>query len=160
MQDLILFKDVIAPIATIGLSLTAIAISWFFSREQARMAEAKLTFDVFGKRYEIYEATRSLIDRVKKQDHAGLHPTELRTLNLKIGEACFRFGESTQMFLNEVWTVSDRILLTRDRRQLLNESSDEAEWLALGKELSADEAKLAAMYSQLLPTFERAMGTH
>jgi hypothetical protein len=100
------FKDVIAPSSTIVLSVAAIAISWFFSDTQARLAKAKLHYDVFGKRYEIYEATRSLIDRVRKRDHAGLHPTELRALRLKIGEACFFFDRPTQMFLEEVLAVS------------------------------------------------------
>jgi hypothetical protein len=164
MPGIDLFKEVIAPISTIILSAAAIAISWFFSSAQARTAKAqihlaldKLNFDVFGKRYEIYEVTRSLIDRVKAQDRARLHPTELRALGLKLGEACFFFDKSTQMFLKEVWTVSDRILLTRDQRELVNPESDEERWLALGKQLSADNARLSEMYSQLLPVFEQAM---
>ena len=148
-----LVKDVIAPCATFAVAIAAIVISY----TQARTASAKLIFDVFGKRYEVYEATRELIDRVKGQHHAALHPTELRILYLKIGEACFFFDRSTQEFLKEVWAVSDRILLTRNRRKLLNESSDESEWLALGKELSADDARLSEMYGQLLTTFERTM---
>jgi hypothetical protein len=48
-------------------------------------------------------------------------------------------------------------LLTRDKRKELNVSSDEAEWLALGSDLSADDARLSKMYTQLLPTFEQAM---
>lgn len=140
-------------IATFAVAVAAIAISL----TQARTARAKLIFDVFGKRYEIYEATRSLIDRVKGQDHAALHPTELRALHLKIGEARFFFDRSTQAFLTEVMAVSERILLARDRRNLLNGSSDEAEWIALGQELSADDARLSEMYRQLLATFERTM---
>ena len=85
MSDSNLFKDVIAPSATIVLSFAAILISWFFSSTQARIADGKLNFDVFDKRYEIYEAARSLIDRVKKQDEQELHPTKLRALKLKIG---------------------------------------------------------------------------
>jgi hypothetical protein len=156
-----LFNEAIrslSAIAPIVISCAALAISWFFSSTQKRMADAKLNFDVFGKRYEIYEATRSLIDRVKKQEHAGSHPTELRALGLKLDEGCFFFDRSTQLFLKEVWTVSDRILLTRDRRKHLNESSDEVQWRALGEELSADEARLSEMYSRLILIFERAMG--
>jgi hypothetical protein len=149
-----LVKDVIAPCATFAVAIAAIVISY----TQARTASAKLIFDVFGKRYEVYEATRELIDRVKGQHHAALHPTELRILYLKIGEACFFFDRSTQEFLKEVRVVSERILLTRDRRKILDgRSSDEAEWLALGKELSADDARLSEMYGQLLTTFERTM---
>src|SRR5271169_206893 len=74
----------------------------------------------------------------KAQDRARLQPTELRALGLKIGEACFFFDRPTQMFLKEVWTVSDRILFTRDQRELMNAVTDEARWLALGKQLSAD----------------------
>ncbi len=90
MSTLIFLKDAV-PIV---LSFTAIAISWFFSATQARIANEKLNFDVFGKRYEIYEAARSLIDRVKSQDHAGLHPTELRALHLRMEEGCFFFINS------------------------------------------------------------------
>lgn len=157
MSDCNLFKDVIAPGSTIVLSFTAIAISWFFSRTQALTAKTKLDFDVFGKRYEIYEATRSLFDRVRKQDHARLHQTEFLALNLKISEAGFFFDRPTQVFLKEVWTVSDRVLLIRDQLEHVNRSSDEAKWSELGQELSANTARLSEMYSQLLPTFVQAM---
>jgi hypothetical protein len=161
MPDVDLFQEV-APISTIILSATAIAISWFFSSAQAGTAKAqkdialdRLNFDVFGKRYEIYEATRSLIDRVKTQDRARLQSNELRALNLKIKEGCFFFDKQTQMFLDEVWTVSDRLLLTVAQREQMNPESDE--WLVLAKKLSDDDARLSEMYSRLLPTFERAM---
>ncbi len=157
MSGFDLFKEVTTSFLPIILSVAAIAISWFFSFTQLRVAETKLNFDVFGKRYEIYEATRSLIDRVKSQDLAKLHPTELRALHLKIQESCFFFDRSTQDFLKDVLIVSDRILLTRDRRKLLDESANESEWRALGKELSADDARLSKMYAQLLPTFEQVM---
>jgi hypothetical protein len=150
-----IFKELVGPLSTFIPSIAAIYISWFISSTQTRWAEAKFSFDIFNKRYEIYEATRSLIDRVREQDHAKLHPRELRALHLKIGEACFFFDEATQMFLEEIWSVSDRILLTRDQRKLIDEGSDE--WLALGNSLSADDAKLSAMYSKLLPTFGRSM---
>lgn len=157
-------KDFAGPIATIVASGAALLVTWRFSSTQAMTAEAqkdialdKLNFDVFEKRYEIYSAARSLIDRVRKRDQASLHPEEVRGLYLKMEEACFFFDKSMRAYLNEVRTVSDQILLTRDQREDINVESDEAKWLTLGEKLSADEAKLSEMYSRLLPAFERAM---
>ncbi len=120
------FKDFAGPLATVFASLAALGVTWKFSSTQAKTAEAQkninldnLNFAVFDKRYEIYNATRAVIDHVKTRDRASLDP-EWRALNLKIGEGCFFFDEPTQAFLNEVWTVSDRILLRRDQLEQLN----------------------------------------
>jgi hypothetical protein len=157
-------KDFAGPFATVVASGAALVVTWRFSASQAKIAEAqkdialdKLNFDVFGKRYEIYLATRMLIDRIKKKDHASLHPEEVRGLYLKMAEACFFFDKPMQAYINEVRTTSDRILLTRDQRELVDERLDEATWVTLGKTLSGDEASLSEMYRELLPAFERAM---
>jgi hypothetical protein len=157
LSQLDLFREVIAPCSTLVLSIAALAISWSSSAVQSRLAEAKLDFDLFGRRYEIYHAARSLIDRVKKHDEEELPPAELRALGHKIEEARFFFDRPTQVFLREIWDVSDRIMSTRHRRWRLNGGSDEAQWLALGKELSIDDARLSELDRQFAPTFERAM---
>jgi hypothetical protein len=156
-------KDFAGPIATVLASAAALRVTWRFSSTQAETGEAqkdialdKLNFDVFDKRYEIYIATRAVIDHVKAKDWASSDP-KWRALNLKIGEGCFFFDEPTQAFINDVWAVSDRILLTRDQRELVNPESDEETWLDLGAKLSVDEARLSAMNSELLPTFKWAM---
>ena len=157
MSQLDLFGEVIAPCSTLVLSIAALAISWSFSVAQGRLAEAKLDFDLFGRRYDIYQAARSLVDRVKKHDEEELPPADLRALGLKIEEARFFFDRPTQDFLKEIWYVSDRIISRRHRRWRLNGGSDEAQWLALGKELSIDDARLSDLDRQLAPIFERTM---
>jgi hypothetical protein len=131
------FKDFAGPLATVVASAAALCVTWRFSSTQAKNAEVQkniafdnLNFLVFDKRYEIYNATRALIDHVKTRDRASLDP-EWRALNLKIGEGCFFLDEPTQAFLNEVWTVSDRILLTRDQLEQVNRESEEETWHAL-----------------------------
>jgi hypothetical protein len=157
------FKDFAGPLATVVASAAALCVTWRLSSTQSKTAEAQknialdnLNFVLFDKRYEIYNATRALIDHVKARDLASSDP-EWRALNLKIREGCFFFDEPTQAFLNEVWTVSDRILLTRDQLEQVNRESDEETWQALVAKLSADEARLSEMYGKLLPSFKHAM---
>ncbi len=53
-------------------SIAALAVLVvLFSVAHGRLAEAKLDFDLFGRRYDIYQAARSLVDRVKKHDEEG-----------------------------------------------------------------------------------------
>lgn len=166
MSTLDVFKDLAGPLATIIAAVAAVFVTLRLGLIQARIAEAqknialdKLKLDVFSKRYEIYTATRAVIEHVKRDDLASSDP-KWRTLGQKLGEGCFFFDEPTQVFIREVWTVSDRLLLTRDQRDILAESNND-EWLALGAKLNADNVRLSEMYSKLLPTFERTMAlTH
>jgi hypothetical protein len=152
-----LFREIIAPCSTLALSLAALAMAWSFSTTQGRLAEARLNFDAFDKRFQIYEAARALIDRVKRHEDAEARTNELRAFGMRIEQARFFLDPATQDFLREISVVSSRILAARDRRGSLEEGSDDEQWLILGKELSAYDAKLTELNGLLAPTFERAI---
>jgi hypothetical protein len=152
-----LFREFIAPGSTIVLSLAVLAIAWSFSDACRRLEQARLNFEAFDKRFEIYEAARVLIDRIKRHDDAEARAHDLRALDLKIEQARFLFDRPIQDFLREISIVCSCILTARDRRGRLKQDSDDEYWLSLGKELSAYDAKLTALNDQLAPAFERAI---
>jgi hypothetical protein len=151
------FREIIAPGSTLVLSLAALAIAWSFSAAHRRMIEAGLNFAAFDKRFEIYEAARTLIDRIKRHDDAEARANELRELGVRIEQARFFLDRPTQDFLREISIVSSCILAARDRRGRLKEGADDEQWLILGKELSAYDTKLTELNDRLAPTFEQAI---
>lgn len=151
------FREIIAPGSTIVLSLAILAIAWSSSAAYQRMEQNRLNFDAFDKRFEVYEAARVLIDRIKRHEDVEARMHDLRTLELKIEQARFLFDRPIQDFLREISIVCSCILTARDRRGGLKQGSDDEHWLLLGKELSTYDAKLTALNDQLAPAFEKAI---
>jgi hypothetical protein len=152
-----LFREIIAPGSTIVLSLAILAIAWSFSSACKRMERARLNFDAFDKRFEVYEAARVLIDRIKRHEDVEARAHDLRALDLKIEQARFLFDRPIQDFLREISIVCSCILTARDRRGRLKQSSDDERWLMLGKELSTYDARLTELNDRLAPAFEKAI---
>jgi hypothetical protein len=152
-----LFREIIAPGSTIVLSLAMLAIAWSFSGACQRMEQTRLNFDAFDKRFEVYEAARVLIDRIKRHEDVEARAHDLRALDLKIEQARFLFDRSIQDFLREISIVCSCILTARDRRGRLKQGSEDERWLMLGRELSTYDARLTELNDRLAPAFERAI---
>jgi hypothetical protein len=84
-----IIKDFAGPGATVIASGVAAWITWYFASWQAAtasravdIAHDRLRFDLFGKRYEIYEAARKAIEKM---------PDELNAIFLNFKESRFFF---------------------------------------------------------------------
>jgi hypothetical protein len=152
-----LFREIIAPGSTIVLSLAILAITLSFSGACRRIEQTRLNFDAFDKRFEVYEAARVLIDRIKRHEDVEARAHDLRALDLKIEQARFLFDRPIQDFLREISIVSSCILTARDRRGRLKQGSGDEQWLMLGKELSTYDARLTELHERLAPAFESAI---
>jgi hypothetical protein len=152
-----IFRKILAPSSILVLSLAVLAIAWSFSTAYRRLFEARLNFDVFDRRFEIYYAARALIDRVKSHEDVAARTSDLPRLGAKIEQARFLFDRPIQDFLREISILSSCILAARDRRGRLQQTSDEEQWLLLGQELSGYDARLTELSEQLAPAFEQAI---
>ncbi|MCR4377573.1 MAG: hypothetical protein NUV50_05710 [Rhodospirillales bacterium] len=107
------FKDFLQPLATIFAAIVAVCVTFYFSRMQARTAQRqvdiahdRLRFDLFEKRYKIYQDAQELIrEIVTEREQVGI-PTE--NMNNAIIRAR-NLDEAKFFFPNDICAIFDSI---------------------------------------------------
>ena len=104
--------NIIGPVATIIASITAASITGYFAwrqmqiaRQQAATARDQLRYNLFTKRYEIYEAARKAVEiTFEKRDDDRMPNAALDPLFLKFEESRFVFekNDNIESFLAQL----------------------------------------------------------
>jgi hypothetical protein len=124
------FKDFAGPVATIIASVTAAIITWRFASWQARIAQQQadtgkrqsntafdqLRFNLFEKRFAIYNTARELIARVVNEPH--LQGSDVIPLHAKLNEAVFFFSPDICDWLRKLREDCNNLLVLRSTVQL------------------------------------------
>jgi hypothetical protein len=161
-------KDFAGPIATVIAATAALIVTVYFNRRQAKTAMAqkdiaaaqkniaadKLKHDLFDKRYEIYDAAKSLIKCSSRYSYEKLPSERIVEIKIKLDEARFFFPKDIQALALEIEQACEAVMSQIDRRRYQT-PEDDAEWAASGDRLAESEAKLRHLYAELPARFER-----
>ena len=139
-------------------------ITFIFARLQVRIAKSqrdialdKLKFDLFQKRYEIYDAAKRLIAHVMLvSDLEHSDPTKIRELYVTLDEARFYFPPAIIQLLTNLHAICERFFAHLAQREQIS-TDDTALWNAMADTLSADQSELRAIYASLPEKFETAL---
>src|SRR6516164_426944 len=102
-----ILKDFAGPVVTFIAAVVATSITYVINRNQFRIAQSqrdialdRLKFDLHTKRYEIYEAAKSLLEHIALvNDVKKCDPGKVRILYIKLDEARFYFPPEIQTSL-------------------------------------------------------------
>jgi hypothetical protein len=150
----------LASITAFLASITAAVITFFFARGQLHIAKSqrdialdRLKFDLFKRRYEIYEATKNLLEDVVVIHDMKYDTTKIRKFYIILDEARFYFPDDTCALLREVHNKCEIMFTILGKRSNVNDESEE--WRTLGDTLAASQTALKAIYAVLPDKFER-----
>jgi hypothetical protein len=133
-----LFKDFAQPIATTIGAITVAGITTYFARIQARIAKNqvgiarfqselahdRLRFDLFNKRYEIYDAVKILLKTIFDHDWTpNSDRTKVYDLMRIIDEAIFFFSDDEAAVFAQISHVVENYLIAQ--KALSNGIADE-----------------------------------
>jgi hypothetical protein len=127
-----ILKDFAGPVATIIASVTAAFITWRFASWQARIAQQqadtakrqantsfdKLRFNLFDKRFAIYNTARELLASVI--NNTNLQPSDVIALHAKLNEAEFFFSSEICEWLRTLRKDCSDLLILRSGQHLPN----------------------------------------
>jgi type II secretory pathway pseudopilin PulG len=125
-----ILKDFAGPVATIIASITAAGITWYFASRQAQIAQQQadtakqqastafdqLRYNLFEKRYAIYNTARELISVVVNQPN--VQGSEIFSLNAKLNEAEFFFSKDICAWLRKLREECQQLLILRSTQHL------------------------------------------
>ena len=145
-----ILKDFAGPVATIIASITAAIITWRFASWQARIAQqqadtakqqANIAFDqlrynLFEKRFAIYNTARELVALVVNKPN--LQGSDVVPLHAKLNEAELFFSKDICDWLRKLREDCNNLLVLRSTQHLPGAPSSEIRLIPL---------------SQVLPTF-------
>jgi acyl transferase domain-containing protein len=125
-----------------AIAVLAIAcLGAWIAYQQARIAAARLDFDLFEKRYAVFEGARDFL--IKGLQSQEFETTEIIRFNVSTADAVFLFDEQVVDYLNRLRervvrlkTLNDRIKTVKNEK-IRNASIDSAEkmTLELGQEM-------------------------
>jgi hypothetical protein len=158
-----ILKDFAGPVAAIIGATVAGTITFIFARAQTRIAASqrdialdKLKFDLFQKRYEIYEATKSLLEHMAFViDLETSNPARMRSLYVTLDEARFYFPPDITRLLDDIHASCERFMYHLGEREVT--PIDNPKWRSLGDALAQDQAELRAFYATLPQKFEASL---
>jgi hypothetical protein len=128
-----LFKDFAGPAAVVIGALAAGCFTVVISNGQKRIAQSQrdialdqLKFDLLQRRYEVYQATKELLEYVPFiSDIEKSDTNKLRTLAVKIDEARFYFPPDVCQFLHDTRARCETFLARLGQRDLLSVDDQE-----------------------------------
>jgi hypothetical protein len=97
-------RDFAGPVVTLLAAGAATSITFVINRSLVRIAQSqrdiafdRLKFDLHAKRYEVYEAAKTLLEHVALvSDVKQCDPAKVRALYIKLDEARFYFPPEVQ----------------------------------------------------------------
>ena len=133
------------------------------AREQAETAKVekdiaydRLKYDLFEKRYEVYDAAKRLIEAIFAKTPIDVADPKIRELRLKLDEAQFFFPTDTRVFCEYIEQQIYEVLTVSRVLQTVNENHPDRE--KLQEKQATAEIELSKLYEQLPQTFERDLG--
>jgi signal transduction histidine kinase len=137
-----IFKDFAGPVATIIASITAAGITWRFASWQARLAQQQadtakqqantafdqLRFNLFEKRFALYNTVRELIALVVNEP--DVQASQMIPLQAKLNEAVFFFSTDICEWLHKLRTDCTNLLVMRSAQRQAAGASPHAEEIA------------------------------
>jgi hypothetical protein len=159
-----LIKDFAGPVATLIAAVTAVYVTSRFSRSQLRIAESqrdialdKLKYDLFEKRYEIYQACKDLLEHISLvTDVTKSDASRIRSLYIKIDEARFYFPKAITGYLIYIHRECEAFLQHLAERDQIN-VDDAEKWSRMAELLSQHQAELRQAYATLPEMFESSL---
>ena len=157
-------KDFAGPVAAIIGAIVAGTITFIFGRAQTRIAQSqrdialdKLKFDLFKNRYEIYEATKALLEYVPfVTDIDKCDATKVRSLYVKLDEARFYFPPDICAFLDDIHAHCELFFSHLSMRDPVS-IDDSEQWAKTGDLLASDQSALRTIYASLPSTFAKSL---
>lgn len=158
------FKDFAGPFAAIVGATVAGGITYFISKGQRLIAQSQrdialdqLKFNLLQKRYEIYQATKELLEYVALiSDIESSDSNKIRLLAIRIDESRFYFPQNICDFLHDVRARCEVFLTRLGRRDLINIDNQE-QWSDMAEALAKDQAALRLIYASLPEVFEKSL---
>lgn len=100
------------------------------AKEQVRIAEtqkniaaAKLNFDLYEKRFSVFDAARRLLIKVVQDDH--VESSEVIKFNIETADAVFLFNKDIDDYLNTLRKKILRLRVLRTQEKAADEAGDE-----------------------------------
>jgi hypothetical protein len=157
-------KDFAGPVAAVIGAIVAGLITLVISNGQKRIAQSQrdialdqLKFNLLQKRYEIYQATKDLLEYLPFiTDIAHSDSTKIRNLSVTIDEARFYFAPEICNFLHDTRARCETFLTRLGQRDLINLDNTE-QWSAMAESLARDQAALRMIYASLPQVFEKSL---
>jgi hypothetical protein len=172
-----ILKTFASPIATIIAATAAVWVTYKFGSIQASLAKQqaqtagvqkdiaesqrniaydRLKYDLFEKRYEVYDAAKRLIEAIFAKTPIDVADLTIRKLRLKLDEARFFFPTDTRTFCEYIEQQTYEVLTVSHALQRVGESYGDRE--TLQEKQTKAEIELAKLYEQLPKMFERDLG--
>jgi hypothetical protein len=156
--------DFAGPVAGMIGAIVATAIAFAIGLGQKRVAQSQrdialdqLKFNLLQRRYEIYQATKELLEYVPFiSDIEKSDANRLRTLSVRIDEARFYFPPDICNFLHDTRARCEIFLTRLGKRDLIG-TDDHEQWSATADALAKDQAALRMIYQSLPQVFERSL---
>jgi hypothetical protein len=157
-------KDFAGPVSVITAAAVAAIITYRIGTAQKLIAQSQrdialdhLKFNLLQKRYDIYQATKDLLEYLPFiPDIQHSDSTKIRNLSVKIDEARFYFSIQTCDFLHDVRAQCETFLTRLGQRDLIN-IDDSEQWSAMAEALAKDQAALRMIYASLPQVFEKSL---
>jgi hypothetical protein len=159
-----MLKDFAGPVSVITAATVAAFITYRIGTAQKLIAQSQrdialdqLKFNLLQKRYDIYQATKDLLEYLPFiPDIQHSDSTKIRNLTVKIDEARFYFSPQTCDFLHDVRAQCETFLTRLGQRDLIN-IDDSVQWSAMAEALAKDQAALRMIYASLPQVFEKSL---
>jgi hypothetical protein len=162
MYDIL--KDFASPALSFITAILAATVAIRFGILRAQIGKAqrdialdKLKYDLFAKRYEIYEAAKHLIEHLAMvSDMKNQDATLIRQLYVKIDEARFFYAPDICSFLAQLHDASEAFLSLLGNRENID-PDDSDKWADTADRLASRQKHLRELYASLPATFESAL---
>jgi hypothetical protein len=164
-------RDFSSPVAAILGALVAGFITYVISQGQKRIAQSQrdvaqsqrdiafdqLKFNLLQRRYEIYQATKELLEYIPFISDAKSQDTnKIRALAVRIDESRFYFPPDICDFLHDVRARCNVFLNRLARRELIH-IDDQRQWSQMADALAKDQAALRMIYASLPEVFAKSL---
>lgn len=150
------------PVATIIASIVAAlfaAAQVCVATAQKDIAYEKIKLDLFEKRYEIYSATKELIEYILGGKRSRIEDIDfIRQHYITIEEARFFFEPEIQSFVRNVKAECETLFEMIAEKDMINHEIEPKAWLERGKHVAEQRAKISRMSNELQERFDNALG--
>ncbi|MGO9758546.1 MAG: hypothetical protein ACLPNY_18245 [Roseiarcus sp.] len=150
-----LVKAFAAPFATIvaaGVAAYFVRQQWKTAEKQAETAIDQLRWNLFAKRYAIYESAREAINLAFEKSDEDHMPNDLDALFLRFEEARFFFHDDIYLFLKELRNDIKRFLSLNYAHRQNRIRDDATQNVDLRKKLLDEESNILNLQQELYST--------
>jgi hypothetical protein len=149
-----LFKDFSTPSVTLLVGAVALFIQVSFNKRQLVIAEDKLKFDLFERRYAIYKDVREFLDLLAREPgKLAFNSDKIRSFYIALDEAAFFFKEDVRAFLREIHDGVEKVV---DKVVHRHHAPEETR-ASFAEPLAQDEARLRNLYGEMIQRFGAAL---